>query len=88
MEIKGDLLICLVTKVSSANRGLEIESGVEFFTNFWRLFSAMPSQPGGYQGQPGYNQYPPDQYGQQYMSGGSYPPSRPMYPVYPPEMER
>lgn len=51
--------------------------------------TGMSSQPGAYQSQPGYNQYPPaDQYGQQYMGSGSYPPSRPMYPVYPPDAER
>lgn len=48
----------------------------------------MSSQPGGYQGQPGYSQYPPDQYGQQYMGSSSYPPSRPIYPVYPSDVDR
>lgn len=86
MVIREDLLICPATKVSWAKSAVKCYmTSVERFVNLWCVFSAMPSQPGAYQGQPGYNQYPPEQYGQPY---NSYPPSRPMYPVYPPEMER
>lgn len=50
----------------------------------------LPPQGSPYPGQPGYSQYPPDQYGQQYMGPNAYlsPSSRPMYHIYPPDSDR